>query len=113
MRPSFHEELLICVCIFVHVICFMVSVFGFVYKVRIVIPTFRYLGRVNEKCLCKVLHKHFQALCRCKVVFGNPRNLEKSVGANNEKGNEYNSFLTPCLYLQNTINVENHNICGF
>ena len=66
MRHCFHEELLIYVCIFVHVTCCIVSFSGFVYKVRMVIPIFRYLGRVNERYLCKAFHKHFQALCRCK-----------------------------------------------
>lgn len=55
----------------------------------------------------------FKLCADIRVVFWSPRNLEKSVGANNENGNECNSFLTPCLYLQNTVNVENCNICGF
>jgi len=55
----------------------------------------------------------FKLCADIRVVFCSPRNLEKSVDANNENGNECNSFLTPCLYLQNTVNVENCNICGF
>lgn len=55
----------------------------------------------------------FKLCADVRVMFWSPRNLEKSVNANNEKGNECNSFLTPCLYLQNTVNVENYNICGF
>lgn len=55
----------------------------------------------------------FKLCADVSVVFWSPRNLEKSVGANNEMGNECNSFLTPCLYLQNTVNVENCNIWGF
>lgn len=55
----------------------------------------------------------FKLCADVSVVFWSPRNLEKSVGASNEMGNECNSFLTPCLYLQNTVNVENCNIWGF
>ena len=55
----------------------------------------------------------FKLCADIRVVFWSPRNLEKSVGANNEKGNECICFLSPCLYLQNTVNVENCNICGF
>lgn len=55
----------------------------------------------------------FKLCADVRVMFWSPKYLEKSVDASNEKGNGYNSFLTPCLYLQNTVNVENCNICGF